>query len=503
MSAPERQSEEQAVSASTLPDFEKKEKVRRALQEKKGRATLGDIIVATGLPKGESEGALRGLLSEYESHLAVDDKGEILYLFEPSFLKRGERDLWARRWRALARWLWKAFVLAFKVAIMLTLVVYFVLFVVLIIAAIIAMNSNSNDNNSSSSSRSNSGGGLGWVFWFWGGNSSSYDDDYRSYRGASKPKPKELPFYQKVFNFVFGPEDPKTDALAEERALLSWIRSQKGRITAADLATRTGEDLHAAEERATKLIVDYGGDVEVSDNGTLLYTFKDLLVRGGQGGDVPAAQPAWRKFLPPQTITGNTGGTNALIIFFNGFITFGALLAPGFIFPALGFESTAAWIGLYYFPLGFAALFFGVPLLRIPGVMAENKRRLTRNLRLASMETLYEHAQKQPLVIEPKQAQGQIERNYLNGLKSLGLDPQGDDRRAYSGVSPEAAIQQGEAGAEWLLKNFEGQPNNLASGAIVYQFDRVSRELVDAQLARKEARADEEALGGIVYRSDN
>jgi hypothetical protein len=490
-----------AASPTTpsLAEFEKRDKVLRALQDKKGRATLGDLIVATGLPKGESESALRGLLKDYESHLAVDDKGDILYLFEPSFLKRGERDLWARRMRALSQTLWKAFVLFFKVAIMLTLVVYFLLFVALIIAAFVAMNSN-NNNNSSSSSRS-SGGGFHWIFWFWGDSGSRHD--YRAGRtSARQEEAQSKPFYQKVFDFVFGPNETPADPLQEERALLSWIRTQKGRITAADLATRTGATLQEAEDHATRLLVDYGGDVEVTDNGTLLYTFKELLVRGGRGGEVAPAPAIWARFLPPQSLTGNTGGTNALIIFLNAFIVFGALIAPGFIFEALDFESSAAWVGLYYIPLAFGALFFGVPVARIFGNYQENKRRVIANLRRASLKALFESAQKQPLWIDPTATQSQIETYYVSGLKSLKLDPAGADLRAYSGVSAVDQVRAHEAGVEWLLRAYAGEPTNAESGRVVYSFDRVSREVTEAQAARKAARAEEESMGKLVFRSD-
>src|SRR4051812_41430817 len=119
--------------------LESKEKLLSTLKAKAGKATLGDLIVGSGLPKGETEAALKELLGEYESHLAVDDKGEILYLFAPSFLRRGDKERAARAWRKTKAMLWRGFVAFFKVAIMLVLVVYFAIFVALIIAAIVAM----------------------------------------------------------------------------------------------------------------------------------------------------------------------------------------------------------------------------------------------------------------------------------------------------------------------------------------------------------------------------
>ncbi|MEO1273754.1 MAG: hypothetical protein AAFX99_37235, partial [Myxococcota bacterium] len=197
------------------------------LKGRQGRATLGDMVVDTGLPRAEVEAQLRRLLSLYKSHLDVDENGELLYRFHPSFQRRGEDGRWLYE---LGKKAWGVFKAVFKVTIMVVLVVYFLLFVALIIAALVASASGGrSDSNSSSSSRGFPGGGVLW--WFWGspsyhrsgGYGRGYGSGYGSAgqwggRSAADQEPSE-PFYKKVFAYVFGPEanDDNRDSRADAK----------------------------------------------------------------------------------------------------------------------------------------------------------------------------------------------------------------------------------------------------------------------------------------------
>jgi hypothetical protein len=265
----------------------------------------------------------------------------------------------------------------------------------------------------------------------------------------------------------------------------------KGRITAADLAGRTGTSLRRAEDRATKLIVDYGGDVEVTDEGTLVYTFKDLLVEGGAKKAEATPAPAyWARYEAPPALTGNTAGTNGAIIFFNAFNLIAALSAPFFIFPRLHLSGLAAEVGLIYFPAIFSAIFFAVPLLRALDNARERRRSAGRNLRRAAMDTLYAAAEKRPGLLEPEAAEREIARRYESRA------PNGDRLAEDAGQSaPKVELDR-------LLHDFEGDPQNDSAGRVIYAFDRLSRELAEGAASRKGAGVEETKLGAIVYRSD-
>ena len=55
---------------------------------------------------------------------------------------------------------------------------------------------------------------------------------------------------------------------------MTYIRSQRGRIAPVDLVRLMGWTFPRAEEEATRLMVDYGGEPEVTDDGVVVYAFK-------------------------------------------------------------------------------------------------------------------------------------------------------------------------------------------------------------------------------------
>src|SRR4029077_7280130 len=132
-----------------------------------------------------------------------------------------------------------------------------------------------------------------------------------------------------------------------------------------------------AEEEATRLMVDYGGEPEVTDDGVVVYAFKAL--RRTAGARTEAAAPGWasERLEPTPPLTGNSPGTNALIGAFNGF----NLLAPFWIVPAFEARthiSLASWHSFFYdVPLSSSPVFFAVPFARwIKGRVAPRARRV-------------------------------------------------------------------------------------------------------------------------------
>jgi len=344
-----------------------------ALRGRDAKLTRADAIVASGLPEEEAGQALTALLKEYRSHLSATESGELLYEFDPAFERRDALS-WRERAAAVGSRLWKGFTFLFKITIVTTLVAYFVAFMAMMVAMIFAR---------SSSDRDDDGGGIGFggLFWFWGwdmgGNMGGGVYGRQRSRFAA-PGPRE-PFYKRVFAFVFGPPAPADDPLADDKQIVGYIRAQRGRIAAVDLVRLMGWTFPRAEQEVTRLMVDYGGEPEVTDDGVVVYTFK--AVRKTAGGAGEALSPRWasERLETAAPLTGNEPGTNALIAAFNGF----NLLAPFWIVPA--FESRlhvslASWqFLLWQFPLAFSALFFAVPAGRWIKARLEAGRRRLRN----------------------------------------------------------------------------------------------------------------------------
>jgi hypothetical protein len=86
-----------------------------------------------------------------------------------------------------------------------------------------------------------------------------------------------------VHAFIFGPSRPAEDARARERNVLAYIREHAGRITATDTASLTGLPLEQADALTLDLAARYEGDIEVTEQGAILYTFDSLATTAGPG----------------------------------------------------------------------------------------------------------------------------------------------------------------------------------------------------------------------------
>jgi len=432
-----------------------------ALRGRDAKLTRADAIVASGLPEDEAGRALTALLKEYRSHLSATESGELLYEFDPAFERRDALS-WRARASAVGSQLWKGFTFLFKITIVTTLVAYFAAFMAMMVAMIVA--------RSSSSDRDDDGGGFGFggLVWFWGWDMGS--DGYGRQRSRFAPRARREPFYKRVFAFVFGPPAPAIDPLADEKQIVGYIRAQRGRIAAVDLVRLMGWTFPRAEQEVTRLMVDYGGEPEVTDDGVVVYTFKAVRKTAGGIGERVAegASPRWasERLETAAPLTGNEPGTNAMIAAFNGF----NLLAPFWIVPA--FESRlhvslASWqFLLWEFPLAFSALFFAVPAGRWIKARLEARRRRVRNDRRRLLGRIFAGSGARP-------------REELAPTESL------------------AALLDGELVA--LGGDIAPEPDER--GRVLYTFPRIEQESAAVAQARAAAPNVERDAGLVVFSS--
>jgi hypothetical protein len=426
-----------------------------ALRGRDAKLTRADAIVASGLSEEEAGEALTALLKEYRSHLSATESGELLYEFDPAFERRNALS-WRERATAVGSRLWKGFTFLFKIAIVTTLVSYFVAFVAMMVAMIFA--------RSSSSDRDDDGGfGFDGLLWFWGWDVGS--NGYGRQR-ARFARPKREPLYKRVFAFVFGPPAPATDPLADEKQIVGYIRAQRGRIAAVDLVRLMGWSFPRAEQEVTRLMVDYGGEPEVTEDGVVVYTFKAVRKTAGSAAELGAPRWASERLESAAPLTGNEPGTDAMIAAFNGF----NLLAPFWIVPA--FESrlhvslASFQFLLWDFPLAFSALFFAVPAGRWIKARIEAGRRRVRNDRRRLLGRIFAGAGARP-------------REELAPTPELGALL---DRELIS-----------------LGGDIASEPDER--GRILYTFPRIDEEAAAVARARAAAPAVEQDAGLVVFSS--
>jgi hypothetical protein len=258
----------------------------------------------------------------------------------------------------------------------------------------------------------------------------------------------------------------------------------------------TGQSLDAAESALTASIMRFQGDVQVSPDGQLVYTFDELRLsagpqqahnpdhaqqRGGgmSGGGHRARQqpaqhqatppvgveppPIWTREAAPSPMTGNEGWTDLWIALFNAFNLLMAFIAiiAGVSLGAGGILIALAGV----VPLVFSGLFFFIPLVRL----------LIRAF--AGEDTHKENARRQAIRMIYESVQGGLARPIpLNRLPAH--------------LSTE------------LIRDFDGDVRNDERGQPVVVFAQLAAQLDAAEQARRLPRQAAAQFGQVVFSSD-
>jgi len=389
-----------------------------ALKNPEKPLTVADAAEASGLALRDAERGLQFLTSEYRGHLRVTQEGDLLYLFPYGFTKPWEtRDRVARAASAVGRFFAGVGRFVVRAWVMIVLVAYAAIFVAIMIAMTFARQSDNDDRR-----QSDIGGGLAFVFFrvladalFWTFHPWSpfaygyagYDYDEAPVRVREREK-DQTPFYEKVNRFFFGPTPPPEDPRAMEKKIVAEIRAKKGRIGLADVMRVTGLPREEADPLMARLMLDYDGDVGVSEDGGITYTFE--AIRKTAREDSPAPPPAWAtpKQVPP--LTGNTVGANMLIGGLNAFNIVMSLVAieKGLTLDNLRYLFSRVPPQLWPddgvpIVLGIVPLVFSIALFALPAARALFQRRTARkvaheNGRLAMLRAILARiAMKEPV----------------------------------------------------------------------------------------------------------
>lgn len=449
--------------ASDLSSHELEDRLIESLKSRDGVATAGDVATDTGLPYDTVEGTLDQMLKRYKSHLDVDDAGNLRYRFDPSFPERGEQP--GRWWHETKKMAWKAFVWFFKVWTMVMLVGYTITFVLILVALSVAALTAGEDE----------GGGdlvvlpfyllarvletLFWIDLFSHGGLGRRAQRMRRKRRVEKPSE---PFYQKIFNYLFGPDaESSSDPLATQKAFTSFVRHRDGRVTAAEWASRSGQSLDAADNALTAGIMRFNGDVDITEEGSLVYRFDRLQVTADSEEDEGDPPAIWNRKLSLPPLTGNKGSTNVWISVLNGF---NLLMSSFVVFGASSAMHMGIQIGLGYIPFVFSALFFLLPLMR----------KLRRSWRQTTVER---------------------ENRRRNALETVFRSAQRGEARTLE----ERALP--EEFADDFVIEYEGDMDVTDEGTVEYAFPEIARQYEAAREARQAGRG-EVVFGETIFSSD-
>ena len=461
--------------------------------------TIADASAKSGLALWDAERALHALVSEFRGHLRVTSDGDLLFRFPTGFTKPWEtRTALAKAAGTVGRALVGAARFIVRAWIAIVLVGYVLLFIAIFIALSAARSGESRDR----------GGGIGiaGVFLrvvfdalFWTFHPFS-PFAYRSYDSPSygagygyqmQPQEPKTPFYEKVNRFFFGPETPAPDPRAMEKTILAEIRAQKGRIGLADVMRVTGLPRDEADPLMSRLMLEYGGTVDVSEEGGIAYRFAEIRKTAADPALASQGRPApvWSRPTEATPLTGNSVGSNLLIVLLNGFNLVASLWAlsqdmtiarvtallqgvPWLKLPPAG---TAIALGIV--PLVFSIALFALPLFRAVWQPFKARRAARENGRKAMLRAVLEKVGRK---------QGVSEEELIGAWATAAGSP--PDPKT---ISREVVALGGDVDLEDAAKG------------VRYRFPDLEAEAKAVEAEREAAAEDEARMAPVVFSSEN
>jgi hypothetical protein len=461
-----------------------------SLLEKKLRVFRGDLTVADAAARGglalrDAEAALYHLSSEYHGHLKATTEGELLFSFPQGF-KKPQASLGRRVVRGIGRAIAGVGRFIIRAWVSVVLVGY----AVILLGVLIALAARDNDNDGI-------GDALGFVFrivaeaLFWTFHPFSpvlWDHEPAWARPRQRGRfQKKVPFYEKVNRFVFGPPPAKANENARESLLIAEIRRLDGRLGPGDVLRVLGGSRAEAEAVLCRLVLDHDGEIEVTDDGAVIYKFASLRRTALRGGDLQAA-PIWSQRKPVPPLTGNSTGTNVFLGAINGFnLTMGTVgLANGLTIERLlqilaeraGDVATAAPatglpLVLGAIPFGFSAVLFTLPAARLLTRRRKLRRVAAENGRRGVLRVLVEAPT--PEVVGSE------------ALRQAWLAAGGGE------------VSEAELTEE--VRRLGGEPDVDDAGKLIYRFADLHRESQALKVERLSASPTERSPGQVLFSS--
>ncbi|MGA7121696.1 MAG: hypothetical protein WBY94_16435 [Polyangiaceae bacterium] len=468
------------------PTFMNPEAAGRAIQSRvdpRSPLTVADAAAKAGLALRDAESGLKWLSSEYRGQLRVTSEGELVHVFPTGFTKPWEtRDAVQRVTRLMARGLAGAVRFLVRAWVTVVLVAYAAIFVGLLLGMTFARQGNDSRRNDEMPGGALAyaflrvvGDALFWTFHPWSPFSVYYAPSPWEARGGygrairrDSREPK-VPFYERVNRFFFGPTEPPEDPRESERLVVAAIRAGKGRIGLADVMRVTGLPRDRADPMMARLMLDYDGDVNVSEDGGIVYRFAAIRKTASDKAE-PEPPPAWDRVKPIAPLTGNSAGTNFVIAALNAFNLSMGLWAVDndmtiervtHLFDRVphAIVDTGVPVALGVVPLVFSALLFVVPVVRAVARPLRRRAALEERGRLAVLREVIERVRgKKPITdaavadswrratgraVDPKR----LDRELVALGGDVAIEPSGDTRWRFADLETEASAVEAERAA--------------------------------------------------------
>ncbi|MCP4440140.1 MAG: hypothetical protein GY810_14450 [Aureispira sp.] len=222
----------------------------KALPQSTG-VSINQLVQTTGLPIFKVEMALKDFMEFYPTRLQVNEEGELIYFFK--LLRKLPSQSFGKQ-------LWSKIKLVFEFIFKLwiTLMVYVMGIVYGGALTLLGMSSDPRIF-------------LGAVVMLIVCIIVLITDIFKFLFGR-----KNKTVLQSIFRMVLGPKKQYEEQLKEEKNILKWIITNQYKITTVDLVILTGWSLEKSEEELTNLLINYQGEVYVTEEGVIVYHFPKL-----------------------------------------------------------------------------------------------------------------------------------------------------------------------------------------------------------------------------------
>jgi hypothetical protein len=290
-------------------------KIVNSLKRRKKGSTAADICASTALPLYTVNELLPKAADEYSGHLRVTQSGEILYYFPNGFASRfhGFGASLRKITDKTTAFVKSSLVFLFKVWIMVMLIGYFILFIALALATVfIQIAAKSNKDSGRGGGINFSAFDLLWRIWFY----QQLTRPRNNYPGNIKwqDKEKKRPMHKAIFSFVFGEDDPNKSFDEQiDKAIISFLQANRGVISLAEYMAFTGENSLDAEKSILSFCSKFDGSPEVTEEGTIVYRFEEILLRSDTNKNSELIPPIKRLKI----FSGNSKTMNGLFIAIN------------------------------------------------------------------------------------------------------------------------------------------------------------------------------------------
>ena len=363
--------------ARTLEPAAAADVLRRTLGEHRGDLTIADAAARSGLSLRDSELGLHALLRAQRGHLSVTEGGELLFRF-PTGLRR-QHGAGMRVARALGRGALGLVRWTARIALTAFLLGYAFLFACAMFVVSFAVSFLAEDAGPIAGSGYLLAHTIEMLYdaIYWSVHPLRAPDELDDGDAGRQPRS----FYQRVNGFFLGPPRRRHDPKAAARLLVTEIRFRKGRIGLADVVRVTGLAPEPAGALVSRLLLDYDGTVDVTDDGAIVYRFTAL--QPSVDAPVQAAPPAiWRRLRHLPEFTGNSTWANINIVLLTAFVGGFGYLGMWFALPIWAAEV----------PFWGSLALLAMILPRIPGHFARRRADRAENGRRALLRLAYDGA---------------------------------------------------------------------------------------------------------------